>query len=183
MEEFKWTKRLETNRLILRELQVEDIDFIFNHFSNENVCQYLFDEEPLTKRDEALEIINWYKDFELKNRSRWGIELKDNGKLIGTCGFHCLDRRNNIVEIGYDLSKNYWRQGYMTEALKIAIDVAFNNMHVNRIQAFVYIENVSSYKLLEKKKFIREGIIREKHFFRGKYYDHYCYSLLKRDWN
>lgn len=182
MREIKWVKKLETNRLILRELKEEDIDFVYNHFSNEDVCKYLFDEEPLAQREEALEIINWYKDFELKDHNRWAIELKESGRLIGTCGFHCLDRKNNIVEIGYDLNKDYWGRGYMTEALKVSIDVAFNNMQLNRIQAFVYIGNEGSYKLLEKLKFIREGIIRDKHLFRGKYYDHYCYSLIAGDW-
>lgn len=182
MNELKWVKRLETNRLILRELTEDDIDFVYNHFSDEHVCKYLFDEESLGEREEALDIINWYKDFELKDHSRWAIELKENNRLIGTCGYHCLDRRNNIVEIGYDLNKDYWKQGYMTEALKAIIDVGFNNMKLNRIQAYVYIDNEGSYKLLEKNKFIREGVIREKHLFRGKYYDHYCYSLLAKDW-
>lgn len=182
MNKSKWVKKLETDRLILRELNEEDIDFIYNHFSNEDVCKYLYDAEPLKQHEEALEIINWYKDFEIKNHSRWGIVLKESNILIGTCGYHFLDRINKIVEIGYDLNKDFWGQGYMTEALKEIIDVAFTNMQLNRIQAYVYIENIASFKLLEKLKFIREGVIRDKHLFRGNYYDHYCYSLLAKDW-
>ncbi|MTI71877.1 MAG: GNAT family N-acetyltransferase [Firmicutes bacterium] len=182
MNKYKWVKKLETDRLILRELKKEDMDFVYNHFSNEDVCKYLLDNEPLKKRGEALEIINYYKDFEAKDHSRWGIVLKESNILLGTCGFHRLDRKNNIIEIGYDLNKSYWGQGYMTEALKEIIYVAFTNMQLNRIQAYVYIENIASYKLLEKLKFIREGVIRDKHLFRGNYYDHYCYSLLAKDW-
>jgi ribosomal-protein-alanine N-acetyltransferase len=181
MSELKWPKRIETNRLILRELKETDIEFVFHHFSNEDVCRYLYDEEPLTRHVEAMEIIRWYSDFELIDHCRWGIELKKTGTLIGTCGFHCLDGKNKIVEIGYDLNKDYWRHGYMTEALNQALGVAFNNMNINRIQAFVYTGNEGSYKLLESLGFMREGTVRDKHFYNGQYYDHFCYSLLANE--
>lgn len=173
---------IETERLFLRELRDEDIDFIFKHFSDENVCMYLYDAEPLKEVNEAREIVEWYKNSERKNHSRWGIEHKENKKIIGTCGYHCWDRINNIAEIGYDLGKEFWGQGYMTEALTSIIQNGFNNMALNRIQAFVYTDNKRSNMLLEKLGFVNEGVIREKHLFRGKYYDHYCYSLLKNDW-
>lgn len=181
MSELKWPKRIETSRLILRELIDEDIDFVYHHFSNEDVCRYLYDEEPLTHQDEAMDIIKWYSDFEFKDHCRWGIELKKTGKLIGTCGFHCLDSKNKIVELGYDLSKDDWRNGYMSEALDSALGVAFNNMQINRVQAFVFTENEGSCKLLEKLGFTREGTIRDKHLYKGRYYDHFCYSLLSNE--
>lgn len=74
-------------------------------------------------------------------------------------------------------------QGYMEEGLVVAIESGFNNMALNRINAFVALENINSIKLLEKLGFKNEGIYRDKHLFRGKYYDHYSFSLLKRDWN
>lgn len=70
----------------------------------------------------------------------------------------------------------------MSEALTAAIDSGFNNMGLNRIQAFVSLENTASCRLLERLGFEREGIFREKHFFQGEYYDHYIYSLLKKEW-
>ena len=71
----------------------------------------------------------------------------------------------------------------MNEALICAIESGFNNMALNRINASVALENINSIKLLEKLGFKNEGIYRDKHLFRGKYYDHYSFSLLKRDWN
>ena len=177
----EWPSNIETRRLILRELTDEDAGFVYAHFSDEDVCRFLFDEEPLTNVEEALDLINWYKNAGLKDRFRWGLELKESSHLIGTCGFHCLDRKNNAVELGYDLSRNHWRQGFMFEALEAVLDVAFNHMRLNRVQAYVYTLNDGSYKLLEKLKFTREGVARDKNLFRGKYYDHYCYSLLARD--
>ncbi len=183
MTKNKWSLNIETKRLKLRPLNNGDADFVFAHFSNEDVCRYLFDEEPLGQPEEALDLIGFYHDFESKDNCRWALEHKESGKVIGTCGFHILDRKNNIIEMGYDLNKAYWGQGYMQEALEASIEQAFNSMSINRIQAFVYTGNPGSCRLLEKLHFQQEGIIREKHLFRGEYYDHYCYSLLSRDWN
>ena len=112
------------------------------------------------------------------------MDISQKNQLqLGTCGFHYWDRTNNIAEIGYDLWHECWGQGYMKEALKCAIESSFTNMGLNRINAFVALDNVNSVKLLEKLGFKNEGIYRDKHLFRGQYYDHYFFSLLKRDWD
>ncbi|WP_089744453.1 GNAT family N-acetyltransferase [Gracilibacillus ureilyticus] len=56
-------------------------------------------------------------------------------------------------------------------------------MKLNRINAYVALENIQSIKLLKKLGFKNEGVFRDKHYFRGKYYDHYSFSLLKREWD
>ncbi len=173
---------IETDRLILRKFQHKDLQFIFNHFSNNDVCKYLYDNEPLRSIEEAKEIMAFYEDQENKTHNRWMIINKQDNNRMGTCGFHCWDKQNNIAEIGYDLTKMYWGQGYMTEALTSILNHGFQNLGLNRVQAFVSIENESSSKLLLKLGFKNEGIIREKHLYRGEYYDHFCFSLLKREW-
>nr|WP_250886490.1 GNAT family protein [Bacillus sp. SM2101] len=70
----------------------------------------------------------------------------------------------------------------MKEALTTTINSVFNNMNLIRINAFVAIENDQSKYLLKSLGFQNEGIYREKHLYRGKNYDHYSYSLLKREW-
>ncbi|NGP46829.1 GNAT family N-acetyltransferase [Bacillaceae bacterium SIJ1] len=174
--------QLETKRLRLRELNFEDSLFIFKLFSDKEVCKYLYDEEIYTDMEDAQGFIEWYSNPEENLRNRWGIERKVDRALLGTCGFDSWDRYNHIAEIGYDLWHEYWGHGYMTETLECAIEGGFNHMNLNRIQAFVALENEKSAKLLEKLGFMNEGIFREKHLFRGLYYDHYCYSLLKREW-
>ncbi|MBM7837807.1 ribosomal-protein-alanine N-acetyltransferase [Alkalihalobacillus xiaoxiensis] len=174
--------QLETDRLRLRALTDDDAAFIFKLYSNEKVCAYLYDEEVYTSMDDAREFIEWHAEPEKKGRNRWGIERKTDGVLLGTCGFDSWDRYNQIAEIGYDLWPEYWGAGYMKEALVRAIDNGFSSMNLNRINAFVALENYSSFKLLEQLGFKKEGIMREKHLFRGVYYDHYSYSLLKREW-
>lgn len=182
MSSTKKFPELETQRLRLRELNLSDTEFIFKHFSNDKVCEFLLDEEAFTSLDEAIELVNSYTNPEQKKFNRWGIVRKEDNKLIGTCGFHCWDQTNNITEIGYDLWHKYWGQGYMTEVLKSVIQSGIDNMKLNRIQAYVSLENDRSSGLLKKLGFTNEGIVRDKHFYHGSYYDHYCFSLLKREW-
>ncbi|GGP14738.1 hypothetical protein GCM10011346_39940 [Oceanobacillus neutriphilus] len=71
----------------------------------------------------------------------------------------------------------------MKESVIQAIESGFTNIALNRISAYFALENIDSVKLLERLGFKNEGIYKEKHLFRGKYYDHYSFSLLKRNWN
>lgn len=173
---------LDTNRLVLRGFKAEDLEFVYEHFSNPDVCQYLYDNEPLGSIEKAQEIIDAYAEPETKDHNRWVLVNKATQQEMGTCGFHCWDQVNNCADIGYDLEKKYWKKGYMKEALNKILRFGFNKMQLNRVQAFVALENKASCRLLESLGFKREGIIRENHFYRGKYYDHYCYSLLKKEY-
>lgn len=184
MIEHRKFPNLETDRLLLRNVNNEDVDFIFRLFSDERVCEFLYDEELFVSRNDAIEFVEWNKDPEEKGFNRWVLVKKGTKpEQIGTCGYDYWDRVNNIAEIGYDLWYEYWGQGYMKEALISAIESGFNHMNLNRINAYVALDNVNSIKLLEKLGFVNEGVYRDKHLFRGNYYDHYSFSLLKRDWN
>src|SRR5690606_2740041 len=94
---------LETKRLLLRNVAMEDVDFIYKHFSNERVCEFLYDEELFTSKQDAIEFVEWNKDPEEKGYNRWVLVQKDNQEPIGTCGYDNWDKWNHIAEIGYDL--------------------------------------------------------------------------------
>ena len=176
-------EELNTERLTLRKIGYEDAEFILQHFGDEDVCRYLVDNEPITTIEGANEIITWsHSDQMNPTNNRWLIVLRENNKAIGTIGYHRLDRNNNIAEIGYDLSKSYWNYGIMSEAMKEVLKFGFEKMKLNRIQAFVHVDNAASYHVLRKQGFYAEGIIRDMYLYRGKYHDHYALSLLVRDY-
>ncbi len=108
---------------------------------------------------------------------------KSDTAPIGTCGYHFWDIKNNICEIGYDLSPEFWAKGYMTEALNKAITMGFEKMGLNRIEAVVSPNNTRSINLAIRIGFTKEGVTRDKYYSRGKYYDGICFSLLRREWN
>ena len=173
---------IETERLLLKGLDDSDVEFLYKQFSDEYVCRYLYDAEPFGCIEEARRLVEQFGSERSKTINRWIIVEKASGRTIGTCGFHCLDTANCCVEVGYDLQEEQCGKGMMTEALTAILGVAFHGKGLHRIQAFVSVDNLGSCKLLEKLGFTREGIIRDKHFFRGAYYDHYCYSMLESEW-
>ncbi|MFA5309447.1 MAG: GNAT family protein [Dehalococcoidales bacterium] len=173
-------KDLETGRLLLRNLAQDDAAFFYREFSDPAVSEYLFDADPPESVNEVLKWIAWYNDNN-PDHNRWVIVNKETGLRMGTCGFHIWDARNNRVEIGYDLLPEFWGKGYMREALQAAIDFAFTIMNIHRIYAVTYTGNHRSIKVLEKLGFHKEGLLRDQFLFRGKYYDHFQYSLLKEE--
>ncbi len=128
---------LETERLILRQMTLEDTDFVFKHFSDSAVSQYLMDEPPVTEYAQAQEIIQFYLEPEGKTHNRWVMVRKSDHQPIGTCGYYKWDKRYFRAEIGYDLRPSFWGQGYMTEALRAVISNGFERMRLNRIDAVV----------------------------------------------
>jgi ribosomal-protein-alanine N-acetyltransferase len=173
---------LETERLFLRNLTVEDTDFVFSHFSDPAVTRYLMDQPPLTEYDGAQEIIRFYQEPEADNRNRWGIVRKADNQLIGTCGYHNWRQRDRRAEVGYDLSPACWGQGYMAEALRVVIPNGFTRMGLNRIEALVYTGNARSLQLLKKLNFQMEGTLRDYYYLNDMFHDHFLFSLLRRDW-
>jgi len=173
---------LQTDRLILRQLTMEDIDFVYKHFHDSNVTQYLLDEPPVMDYAQAQAIIEFYSAPEVKLHNRWGIVRKADNRLIGTCGYHKWITAYFRAEIGYDLSPDCWGQRYMSEAIRAVIQNGFERMRLNRIDALVYINNDRSIKLLQKLGFKQEGLLRDYFYLNGIFYDHYLFSILRREW-
>lgn len=172
----------ETERLLLRPLTSDDTDFVFQHFGNPQVYQYLLDEPPVTAYAQAEEIVQFYLEPAGKSYNRWVIGRKAERQSIqpiGTCGFHKWDKQHFRAEIGYDLSPDFWGQGYMREALEVVLAHGFGHMGLHRIEALVYVENLRSIRLLQKLGFKQEGVLQDCYHLDGKFYDHALFALLR----
>ena len=168
---------LETERLFLRPLTANDLEFVFRHFSDPAIKRYLFDDDPVTTREQAQAIIDFYLSPVSKPYNRWVITRKSDGCASGTCGYHKWQRQHQRAEIGYDLEKAAWRPGYMTEALRVVLQHGFEQMGLNRVEALVYPENAASVRVLEHLGFQKEGLLRQ-YFRQGTlYYDLECCIL------
>jgi ribosomal-protein-alanine N-acetyltransferase len=171
---------LETERLILRAIQDDDLDALRDIFGDAETIRYMADQdEPMVKVEELQWIIDWARrTYTSGGGIRWAIQLKGVPRLIGTCGFHLLDRHNQHIEVGYDLAKAYWRQGIMSEALRPVLRYGFEQLQVHRIEANVTAGNVASVQTLLKAGFRQEGVWRERAYLRGQFYDLLQFGLL-----
>lgn len=173
---------LQTERLLLRALTPADVEFVYQHFADPDIAHYLHDEEPIKTRQEAQAIVDFYTRPGAKPYNRWVIVSKSDDKPIGTCGYHKWRKRHFCAEIGYDLGKAYWHQGFMTEALMEVLQFGFGKMELNRIEALVHPHNLASIRLLEKLRFQNEGVMRDYYFQGGMFHDSLRFSLLRKEW-
>lgn len=172
---------LETKRLVLREVTKEDANSILHYLSDAEVMKY-YGLDPFNSLDNTLDEISWYQSiYNNKTGIRWGITLKEQGIVIGSCGFHNTVSQHFRTEIGFELSKEQWGKGIAAEAVGAIINYGFEHMHFQRIEALIEPPNLSSQRLVEKIGFVREGLLRNYEFTRGKFDDLYMYSLLKQD--
>jgi ribosomal-protein-alanine N-acetyltransferase len=171
---------LNTTRLIIRPLTEEDIDFLFNYYNQEEISRYTL--ISFNSIDEVKAFLDQYTTKSDMRKFKEGIELRSTNQLIGTVTLLNWSKNDRCAEIGYDLSKEYWGKGLMTEALEVFIRFGFEVMNLNRIEATTNIRNERSSKVLTRLGFVQEGILRQKYQFRGNFSDEIIFSILREEW-
>ena len=113
--------------------------------------------------------------------SRWGLTLPHDDQLIGTCGFNEWSQVHRWAELAYDLAQAHWGKGLMRQAVDALLQWTFRQDQVDRVHAFVRVDNRRSERLLERSGFVREGCLRSYRLCRGQPHAFYLYSLLRSD--
>lgn len=142
---------LETPRLILRDIRMEDIQEYYERlFGDGDVCRYLlFD--PHQDIGESLQSIEKTLNRYAEGRCyRWGIALKEDDSLIGVIELLRFEEDTGTCSFAYMLGCDYWNQGYGTEALKEVIRFAFEEMEISRILVDHMTDNPASGAVMRK---------------------------------
>jgi RimJ/RimL family protein N-acetyltransferase len=173
---------IEGERICLRWLNDDDINALFSIFSDPQVMKY-WSSLPLEDTKAAQELLADIRSgFQKQTLFQWGISRYIDDTVIGTCTIYHLDTRNRRAEIGYALGSNYWRKGYMQEALTLLLNYCFHGLSLHRLEADIDPKNTSSIKLVEGLGFQKEGYLRERWLVGGGVQDSLLYGLLKKDW-
>ena len=127
---------------------------------------------------------SWIKTHEAEfikgNSLILAIINKSDNLLIGSIGLH-INKKNKYAELGYWIGKEYWNNGFCSEAVSGIVNYAFEKLHLNKIFANFITSNVASGKVLEKNGFIKEGHFKQHVKCNGRYEDIECFGLLKKD--
>ena len=173
-------KPIETQRLTIRPFLETDLDDLYNLLSNPEVMKYY----PSTlDKKEAKEWMerNWKREQDFGHSLRAIIRKKDS-VFVGQCGLVTQDiEGKDMVEVGYMIRNDLWRQGYATEALRKILDFSFTELELHRIEADCATGNTGSIKVLEKVGMTREGLCRKILPIRGEWVDNYMYAILDTD--
>ena len=169
---------LHTERLILREVTMDDVESILAIRSDERVMKYIGKPRAKDIKD-SIELIERLKKGQEDSTSiTWGIATKDDPKLIGMIGYYRIQLAHYRGEIGYSLHADHWRKGIMREALRAVVDHGFRILGFHSIEARTDPNNSASNALLMSNGFIREGLFKENYFWNGKFLDSAVYSKL-----
>jgi len=173
---------LKTDRLILREIIDKDVDQVYEIFNSVEVAEFS-SHYPVESKETVLKAIHrWQREYEEKSQIRWGIALKEDNIIIGTCCLGDYNDESKRCEIGYHLAHNQWNKGYMTEAIKAITCFGFKDNNLNRIEAFVTPGNEGSTAVLKKTGFVEEGLLRQRDYFKENFQDGIVFSMLRSDY-
>jgi ribosomal-protein-alanine N-acetyltransferase len=174
--------RLETPRLVLRQIQPADAEALFATFSDEAVMEF-YGDMPHRSVADSLELIRRQQGWYARREGiRWGITRRGEDEVIGSCGLFNFDEGAQRAETGYELRQAHWRQGIMSEALAAMLTFAFGEQGLHRVEAVVDDVNERSKGLLRSLGFTHEGTLRQRFFFRDRFWDEHYFGLLWEEW-
>lgn len=174
---------LKIERLLLRQIQPDDAEALFSTFCDEEVMKF-YGHLPHQSIDDSRELIRQQQAWYARREGiRWGITLKGQDRVIGSCGFYLFDEDFHRAETGYELNRAFWRQGIMAEAMSAIITYAFTDLQLHRIEAVVDDVNEPSKGLLRKLGFTHEGTLRQRFYFRNRFWDEHYFGLLNNEWH
>ena len=171
-------QNLESDRLLLRQINNADVDEVFKLRSNPETMKYI-PRPLLTSKEEALYHIKMIQDkIEANEGINWAVTLKGSSKLIGIVGHYKIKWEHFRSEIGYMILPEYNGKGIVSEVVGLLIDYGFNQMNLHSVEAIIDPGNTASARVLEKNGFIKEAHFIENEFYDGQFIDSVVYSIL-----
>jgi len=139
---------LETDRLVLRELDVEDSNNFYELNLNPKVIQYTGDKAFQNIRA-AEKFLKNYSDYKLNGFGRWAVIDKSNEDFLGWCGLKYVEKLNE-TDIGFRFFEKHWNKGFATESAEACLKFGFEKLNLKTVIGRAMAENIASLKVLEK---------------------------------
>ena len=163
----------------LRALEPEDAERAYRWINDREVTQFLMARYPYSLASEK----DWAAQAAKTNdfgEVRFAIETKD-GVHIGVCGLHRGRPEDRLADLGIMIGeKEYWSQGYGTDAMLTVLRFAFYQMNLNKVSLGVFEINPRARAVYEKCGFVEEGRGREEYYQDGRYVDVIRMGVLRR---
>ncbi len=164
----------------LRAVTREDLPRYTGWIADPEVRRYLNFYRPMTLEEEA----RWFERMAGdESQTVFAIETVDGGRHIGTVGLHGLHSRYRSAEAGIFIGeKEFWGHGYGTEAMRLLLAFAFDQLNLHRVYLHVHGGNARARRSYEKCGFVEEGVLRQAVFKDGDYHDVTVMSVLRDEY-
>jgi len=174
---------LETERLLLTDYQIENLDGFFKLKSCDEVWKYS-SFAPIKDKDQARILLEKLIDGGIDGNYIYNaLYKKDSMEFIGEAGIIGYITHANRCVIGYNLLPEYWNHGYATEITKHLVKYSFEFLGIERIEALALQINTASCRVLEKSGFLLEGILRNFNKYETGYRNVCYYGIISSDLN
>lgn len=173
-------KQLETERLVIRPWREADLEDLYEYAKSPTLGPRA-GWEPHKDREASRAVLETY----IEQGEVWALEYQEEGKVVGSLGLHPDGKRSNprAKMITYALSERYRGKGLLAEAVKRALQYAFEELNVGLVAIYPNASNDRSRRLVERCGFQMEGTLRMAGVsYDGKVFDEVCYSLAKEDY-
>jgi RimJ/RimL family protein N-acetyltransferase len=176
---------LRTDRLLLRTMTAADVDDVHAYRSRADVCRYLTF-EPQTRDQVAEKVSRCSRAVALTgDGDYWQLAIERAGapgRVIGDLYFTVKSVANATGEIGWTQHPDFGGQGYMTEAARAVLDIAFGTLRLHRVIAELDPRNAGSVALCRRLGMREEAHFVEDLWFKGEWGDSAIYAILDREW-
>ncbi|HLW31337.1 MAG TPA: GNAT family N-acetyltransferase [Aequorivita sp.] len=171
---------IETDRLLMRDLMIEDAQSMFEMDSDAEVHTFLGN-KPIATLEEAKKTIDFIQKQYIENGiGRWAVVQKESGEFIGWSGFKLVtdvvNEKTGYHDLGYRFIKRYWGKGYASETAIASLHHGFTELGFKEIVGIADVSHTASNSILKK-----VGLIKKNEFV----YDgtlHNFYSLSREEW-
>ncbi len=171
---------LENKQIILRALEPEDLNFLFQTENDSGLWEVSETQKPFSKYILQKYLENSHQDIYEAKQLRLVIVKKDSGENIGMIDLFDFNPKHMRAGIGIVILKEFRNKGFAGEALQTFINYSFNVIGLHQIYANIPLYNKESILLFEKVNFKRTGILKEWIMKNGHYKDVAFYQLLKK---
>ena len=174
---------IKNERLILKELQQKDLDFMYKMASDPLVYLYNSDEESPSEEqiyEKYIKKISKMKEHADKHFI-FLISILPEEVPIGEVHIQLNWETHREWEVGFVFHPDYWGSGYASEAVKLVFKYIFENLNAHKIVAFCNANNKKSSNLMERVGMKRDGLLREGILWHKEWCDEFVYSILERE--
>ncbi|SNR15525.1 GNAT family N-acetyltransferase [Tenacibaculum jejuense] len=174
-------KTLESEHIVLRAIEPEDLDFLFTIENDESFWEVSHTQTPFSRFLLKQYIENCHLDIYEAKQLRLVIIEKSSNKRVGLIDLFDFNPQHRRAGVGIIIHKNFQNQGYASEALKILINYSFLTLHLHQLYANITEDNHNSLSLFKKHRFKNIGIKKDWILVNGKYKNEILFQLIHEE--
>jgi len=170
---------IKGKRIVLREFRQSDADDLVDAFSDKDMTRWLITVPYPYHKKHAVNFIR-RSAYRLKRKHTYTFAIDIDGHIVGGVSLKDVKWKDRRADIGYWIRKDCWGKGYMTEAVNMVVDYAFNKLKLHRIFGQCFEDNPASAKVMLKCGFKPEGKAVDEECKDGKYHNILKFGIINK---